>query len=252
MIIPMFLSVIIPAYNEEKRIKNTLISVGDYLSKQRYEYEIIVVSDGSNDKTVEVVKAMENQIRNLRVIDNKENHGKGWVVKQGMLEAKGDVRLFTDADNSTSINHIEKMLLYFSAEGGSVSGGKEGYDIVIGSRRVSGSVISVHQPWYKEILGRAGNLLIRIFAVGGINDTQAGFKAFTAKAAEIIFSRLTLDRWGFDFEALAVAKKYKLKIKEMPITWINDAMSHVKLSAYIKTLFEALKVRQNLITGKYN
>lgn len=238
----MFLSVIIPAYNEEKRIKNTLISINDYLSKQQYKYEIIVVNDGSTDKTIEILSGIKNQILNLKILDNKINHGKGWVVKQGMLEATGDIRLFTDADNSTPIDHIEKMLPYF----------KEGYDVVIGSRRVRGSIISVHQPWYKEILGRIGNLIIRIFAVRGISDTQAGFKAFTAKAAQIVFPRLTLARWGFDFEALAIAKKHELKIKEIPITWINDPKSHVKLSAYIKTLSEALKVRQNLLTGKYN
>jgi len=238
----MYLSVIIPAYNEEKRIKKTLLAIHDYLSKQSYDYEIIVVNDGSKDKTAEVVSSSMSRIPHLRLIDNKKNHGKGWVVKQGMLRAKGDIRLFTDADNSTSINHIEKMTPYF----------KRGYDIVIGSRRVRGSKIAVHQAWYKEFLGRLGNLWIRIFAVGGINDTQAGFKAFTAESAETVFSRLTLHQWGFDFEALAIAKKHKLEIKEMPITWVNDLMSHVKMSAYVKTLFEALRVRQNLISGKYN
>ena len=237
----MFLSVIIPSYNEEKRIKNTLVSINEYLSRQAYDYEIIVVNDGSKDATSQVVSNLKFEIKNLRLIDNKDNHGKGWVVKQGMLIAKGDIRLFTDADNSTTINHIEKMLVYF----------RGGYDVVIGSRRVLGSKIAIHQASYKELLGRLGNLWIRIFAVGGINDTQAGFKAFTAKSAQIIFPHLTLDRWGFDFEALAIAKKYKLKIKEMPITWINDAMSHVKLSAYFKTLIEAMKVRWNLMTGKY-
>lgn len=237
----MHISVIVPAYNEEKRIKNTLIAIDKYLSGQPYDYEIIVVDDGSKDRTVEMVRNLRIATGNLRLIENQENHGKGWAVKEGMLKSRGDIRLFTDADNSTSINHLEKMLPYF----------KEGYDIVIGSRRVPGAVVAVHQPRHKELLGRLGNLWVRIFAVGGIGDTQAGFKAFSAQAAEIVFPRLTLNRWGFDFEALAIAKKHKLGIKEMPIVWVNDPMSHVKTSAYIKTLFEALKVGWNLIAGKY-
>jgi len=229
----MYLSVVIPAYNEEKRIGKTLLATNEYLTKQSYDYEILVVNDGATDNTAKVVTDLTSQVKNLKLIDNKENHGKGWVVKQGMLEAKGDIRLFTDADNSTSIDQFGNMIPFLN----------EGYDIVIGSRRVEGSKIAVHQPFYKELLGRLGNLWIRIFAVGGIGDTQAGFKAFTAKAAEIVFNKTTIVMWGFDFEALAIAKKHKLKIKEMPIAWINDAISHVKLSSYIKTLFEALKVR---------
>ena len=237
----MLISIIIPAYNEEKRIERTLFSISEYLSGHNYNYEIIVVNDGSKDKTAEIVNGLKHRIQNLNLIDNKDNHGKGWVVRQGMLEARGDIILFTDADNSTTVDHLEKMLPYFHG----------GYDIVIGSRRVLGSIIAVHQAGYKEFLGRLGNLWIRIFAVNGINDTQAGFKAFTARAAKIVFPRETLDRWGFDFEALAIAKKHKLKIKEMPIRWVNDAMSHVKFSAYAKTLIEALKIRWNLLTGKY-
>lgn len=237
----MFLSVIVPAYNEEKRIEKTLLAIDSYLSKQVFDYEILVVDDGSKDATINIVRKLENRVKNLSFIENSINHGKGWVVRQGMLKARGEVRLFTDADSSTSIEQMENLLPYF----------KDGYDVVIGSRRVPGAVINVHQPFYKEFLGRLGNLWIRIFAIGGISDTQAGFKALTAEAAEIVFPRLTLHRWGFDFEMLAIARLHKLKIKEVPIVWVNDVMSHVKLSAYIKTLFEALRVRLNLIEGVY-
>jgi len=238
----MYISVIIPAYNESKRITPTLKDVGRYLSKQDYDYEIIVVSDGSKDDTADVVNSLIPEIRNLKIIDNKKNHGKGWVVRQGMMAARGNIRVFMDADNSTSIDHLEKMIPIF----------KDNYDVVIGSRRIKGAKIDVHQPWYKEILGRMGNLWIRVFAVSGISDTQAGFKGFTAKATEEIFPRMTLEKWGFDFEVLAIARKLKFKIKEMPIEWINDAMSHVKMSAYVKTLVEALEVRLNLFSGRYN
>lgn len=238
----MYLSVIIPAYNEEKRISATLLAVDKYLSKQKYEYEILVIGDGATDKTVEIAKNFQNMIKNLRVIENKENHGKGFVVRQGMLEAKGDYRLFTDADNSTSVDQIESLLPFF----------KEGYDVVIGSRAIAGAKINVHQPFYKELLGKTGNKIIQIVAVWGISDTQAGFKCLTAQAAEDIFSRCVIDRWGFDIEVLALARKLGYKIKEVPIVWVNDMASHVKLSGYIQVLLETFKVRWNLITGKYS
>jgi dolichyl-phosphate beta-glucosyltransferase len=237
----MKLSVIIPAYNEAQRIKGTLLSVGSFLTLKDYEYEVIVVDDGSTDSTVAVVNSCLDKVVNLRIVRNVENHGKGWVVQKGMNEATGGYRLFMDADNSTSINHIDTFMKYF----------KEGYDIVIGSRRIEGAVLSVRQSRFKELLGRLGNLWIRIFAVGGIKDTQAGFKMFTANASTAVFSRQTLNRWGFDFELLAIAKKHGLKTKEAPITWVNDERSHVSSVAYVKTFFEALKVRWNIITGKY-
>ena len=133
----MYLSVIIPAYNEEKRLPKTLRALDQYLREQSYEYEIIVVSDGSKDNTAGVVRNMQSEIANVRLIDNKENHGKGYVVRQGMTEAKGQYRLFTDADNSTSIDQVEKMFPHF----------QQGYDIVIGSRDVKGAVLAPPQPW---------------------------------------------------------------------------------------------------------
>lgn len=236
-----FLSVIIPAYNEEGRIQNTLLAVDKYLSGQEYEYEIIVVVDGAFDKTAEIVNKYLPLIHNLHLINNEKNQGKGAVVGQGMLAARGVIRVFMDADNSTAIDHIEKFLSFF----------KDGFDIVIGSRRIKGAKISVHQSFVKELAGRLGNLWIRIFGVGGIKDTQCGFKAFTEQSAEDVFKRLTIFRWGFDIESLAVAKLLKYKIKEAPVVWINDTQSHVRASAYLQVLWETLKIRWNIVRGKY-
>jgi len=146
----MFLSVIIPAYNEEKRIAKTLLAVDEYLKKQSYQYEILVVNDGSKDKTAEVVNDLSLQITNLKLVDNKENHGKGFVVRHGMLAAEGDIRLFMDADNSTSIDQVAKFLPYFS----------QGYDVVVGSRRAIGSVNIVKQSGIREFLGKMFRLVV--------------------------------------------------------------------------------------------
>ncbi|MDP3954228.1 MAG: glycosyltransferase family 2 protein [bacterium] len=237
----MRLSIIIPAYNESKRIEKTLLSVHEYLSKQDYEYEILVVNDGSKDNTAEVVKNLESQVRGLKLIDNKENHGKGWAVKQGMLQAKGEARLFMDADNSTTVDQVAGFLPFFG----------EGFDIVIGSRRIKGSDIAVHQPWFRDFLGGAFRLIVHILVPLGVTDSQAGFKVFSAKATEAIFPRQTIFRWAFDVEILAIARKMKFKIKEAPIKWVNDTESKVKLSGMIKMLFEVIQVRLNLWGGKY-
>lgn len=236
-----FLSVIIPAYNEERRIQNTLLAVDKYLSVQQYEYEIIVVVDGATDRTAEIINKYLQLIDNLHLINNEKNKGKGAVVAQGMLAAKGAIRVFMDADNSTSIDHIERFFQFF----------KDGFDVVIGSRRIRGAKIAVHQSFVKELAGRLGNLWIRIFGVGGIKDTQCGFKSFTEHAAEDIFKRVTIARWSFDIEILAIAKLLKYKIKEAPVVWINDTQSHVRASAYFQVLLETLKIRWNIIRGKY-
>lgn len=237
----MYLSVIIPAYNEEKRIEKTLLSVHEYLSRQNYDYEIIVVSDGSKDQTVEVVSRLTSHVPRLRVIDNKENHGKGWVVRQGMLEAGGDYRLFMDADNSTTADQVEGFLPFFS----------QGYDIVIGSRRIAGSNITVKQPWIRDFLGGIFRLIVHTLVPLGIKDSQAGFKVFSAKATEAVFPKQTIFRWAFDVEILAIARKLGFKIKEVPIRWVNDTESRVKLSGMVKMLFEVLQVRLNVWSNKY-
>ncbi|OGZ34167.1 MAG: hypothetical protein A2Y98_02435 [Candidatus Portnoybacteria bacterium RBG_19FT_COMBO_36_7] len=241
----LYLSVIIPSYKGEKRISKTLLAVDHYLTKQHYDYEILVVNDGSPDKTAEVVASFEQMIHNLRLIDNKENHGKGWVVRKGMLEAQGDYRVFMDDDNATTIDHIEKAWPYF----------KEGYDVVIGtrdSRDHKDAKQAVPQSFLKRALGDIGNILIQILAVWGIWDTQCGFKAFSAKAAKEIFSRGLIDRFGFDIEVLAVAKRLGYKIAKIPIYWINDSSSTVNLKSYLKTFVELFQIKMNLLTDKYH
>ena len=244
----LYLSVIIPAYNEEERISATLLDIDKYLSKENYDYEIIVISDGSIDKTVEVVKELQRKIKNLRVIDNKKNHGKGYVVKQGMLEAKGDYRLFMDADNSTTIDHLDKFLPFVSPR----LARQERYDIVIGSIEIKGAEIREEAAWYRRLLGKYSKYIIRIISgLWGIHDTQRGFKLFTDEAAEKIFPRQTIMRWGFDIEILVIARKIGFKIKELPVDWKNPGESKVSLISYVKTFQELLKIKWNLVSNRY-
>lgn len=237
------LSVVIPAYNESHRIGETLKSIHNFLHRQTFEYEILVVNDGSRDNTSEVVNNLVSTVKNLRLIDNRENHGKGYVVKQGMLKATGDIRLFMDADNSTTIDQMMPMLPYF----------EEGYDVIIGSIEVPGAKINEHAQWYRRFVGHWSKLLIRFVAnLWEIHDTQRGFKMFSDTAANRIFERQTLERFGFDIEIIALAKKYGFKIKELPVIWNNAGESKVSLKSYIATFIDLFKVRLNLWTGKYD
>lgn len=235
------LSVVIPAYNEEKRIPSTLNAVSAYLKNQPYTSEVLVVDDGSKDGTAETVRRDPNNVTLIQYPDG-QNRGKGYAVRYGMMKATGKYRVFMDADNSTTIDHVEQFFPLF----------EKGYDVVIGSRDTKGANVAVPQSWIKELAGKLGNLFIRFVAVRGIHDTQAGFKMFTAQAADAIFPLLTIDRWGFDVEILAVARHKKLTIQEMPITWMNDEESKVKASAYLQVLWEVVRVRLNLMRGKYH
>lgn len=239
-----YLSVVIPAYNEEKRITPTLASVYAHLSVQPFTWEILVALDGPKDNTLAVVQAFAAGKPEVRWLDRTVNRGKGFTVRQGMLAAKGQIRLFMDADNSTDISHFDQMKPLFDS----------GYDVVIGSRDdkdVPGAQQAVPQPFLKRLLGDAGNLFIQLMAVPGIWDTQCGFKGFTAVAAQRIFSVSKIDRWGFDMEALAIARKNKYRIGIIPTRWIDDADTHVNLRDYVSTIFEVLRVRWNLLTGAY-
>lgn len=236
-----FLSIIIPAYNESERLPLTLIDVDKHLSEQEYSYEILVVNDGSTDNTAEIVERFMPLVKNLKLFDNKENQGKGAVVKQGMLIAKGTWRLFMDADNSTSILEFNKMIPYF----------KEGYDVVIGSRAIRGAQLRPPQPLYRQLLGKAGNIFIQLMLLRGLKDTQCGFKCFSEEAADRIFSLARLKSWSFDIEALALAKSLSFRIKEVPVVWVNDPHSHVKPSAYFQTLWDVIKIKWRLARGVY-
>ena len=238
----MHLSVIIPAYNEAKRITNTLISIRDYLSKKDYEWEVLVVSDGSKDNTVDIVQKFALGNKGFNLLDRKENRGKGYSVKEGMLEVKGDFRLFTDADNSTAIDHLEKFWPYFD----------KGCDVVVASIAAKGATLAHSEKFYKRWFGKLGNLWIQVWLLPGIWDSRRGFKMFTKKAAEDIFSKVRESGWIFDDEALALARRLRYKIKEIPIHWVNDPQSKVKLMDYPKSLLGTLKIRWNLLRGKYN
>ncbi len=237
-----FLSVVIPAYNEVSGIALTLLDVHRHLSKQGSSYEIIVVDDGSIDDTVGIARRMKEVIPHLSIIANKTNHGKGKVVRQGILAAQGRIRLFMDADNSTSVDQFGKMRPYF----------EQGYHVVIGSRDIAGAQLIPAQPWHRVLLGNAGNLIIQALLLPGIYDTQCGFKAFSETAAEEIFSRATINRWGFDVEALSLARVLGYQIKEIPVVWSNNPFSRVGAGAYIQVLWETLLIRISLWTNKYN
>ena len=227
------LSVVIPAYNEESRLPLTLRDVDAYLRKQDYEYEIIVVNDGSRDRTVEVTNALAREIANLRLIDNQKNRGKGYAVRQGMLEAKGAYRVFSDADNSTSITHMGRMWPEF----------EKGFEVIIGSRDIEGAVIAVRQAWWRRRLGDIFNLVVQsLTGLWGIWDTQCGFKGFSARAAREIFSCAKINRWAFDVEVLVIAKKLGYQIKEVPVTWVNDKQSKVRFSGMAKMFLEVLQI----------
>lgn len=237
-----YLSIIIPAYNEAERIPQTLLDMDKRLSHVDYSYEILVVNDGSKDNTAAIVKNMAKMVKNLKLIDLKDNGGKGGTVRQGMLLATGKVRLFTDADNSTSIDQFEKMMPLF----------KEGYQVVIGSRAIKGATLDPAEPWYRQLLGKGLNLFVQALIIPGIWDTQCGFKAFTDEAAEKIFNISTISGWGFDVEILALAARMGYKIGEIPVHWVNDDRSHIKFSAGLQFLKETLTIRWRLWRHEYS
>jgi dolichyl-phosphate beta-glucosyltransferase len=239
----VYLSVIVPAYNEEEHIRDTLMDISRYLSKQDYTSEIIIINDGSKDKTAEICRELESAVYNLKFIDNEKNQGKGAVVKQGMLTAGGEYRLYLDADNAISIDHLEKFWPYI----------KEGYDIVIGSIELPGAVVEEEYSLHRKVLGKLSKYLIRVVAIWGVHDTQRAFKLFPGEAAEKIFPRQTIKRWGFDIEILVIAKHLGYKIKELPVKWINPAGKGkgVSLMGYFNTLKELFQIKWNLIRGKY-
>lgn len=238
----MYLSIIIPAYNEEKRLPATLLDIEECMKDFSELYEIIVMSDGSKDNTVEVAKALIPRVRNLKVIENIENHGKGWVTKQGLLIAKGEWRLFMDADNSTTMREFKKLEPFM----------REEFGAIIGSRGIRGAELHPPQPLLRRIPGKIGNLIIQFLVLPGIWDTQCGFKCFSASATEKIFPLMRVGKWGFDVEALALARKFGFRIKEVPILWRNDERSTLGAGAYVSTLLEVAKIRWWLWTGIYD
>jgi dolichyl-phosphate beta-glucosyltransferase len=232
------ISIIIPAYNEEKRLPATLDRVRDYLCRQEWEFwEIIVVDDGSKDATSDVARRAK-----ARVLANPGNRGKGYAVRHGMLEAKGEWALFSDADLSAPIEELDK--LWNAAE-------RENARVAIGSRAIDRSLIGVRQPRFREDIGRFFNLLMRIATGLPFHDTQCGFKLFEAAAAREIFSRQRLDGFGFDVEVLYIARHLGYKCLEVPVRWNDVAGTKVSPWLGMAAFLDPLKVRWNGITGKY-
>jgi dolichyl-phosphate beta-glucosyltransferase len=232
------LSVVIPAYNEALRLPSTLARVQQHLAGRSEPYEIVVVDDGSSDATTEIARAAGGSVRLLR---HEPNRGKGYAVRRGMLAATGDRCLMTDADLSTPIEDLPKLEAEID----------RGFDVAIGSRAIAGARIEVHQPAYREVMGRAFNLLVQGLLLPGLHDTQCGFKLFTAPAAAAAFSATRLDGFSFDVEALYVARRRGLRVAEVPVVWRNDAATRVGLAAGGAAFADLFRIRLLALRGAY-
>jgi glycosyltransferase involved in cell wall biosynthesis len=231
------ISIIIPAFNEEKRLPSTLEAVRRHLDGGGWEFsEIVVVDDGSTDGTVGVARAA-----GARVVEDPGNRGKGYAVRHGMLEAEGAWLLFSDADLSSPISELAKLWDRAAA----------GARVAIGSRALNRSLIGVHQPWYREVMGRMFNLAMRIATGLPFHDTQCGFKLFEAEAARQIFRRQKLDGFGFDVEALFIARRLGYQVAEVPVQWNDVAGTTVSLTRGMAAFVDLLRVRWNAIRGRY-
>jgi dolichyl-phosphate beta-glucosyltransferase len=224
----------VPAYNEEERLPRTLARLHEYYSQQGYPYDVVVVSDGSADGTRALVEAFAQSHPEFRLHEYFPNRGKGYAVRTGMLEAKGDLILFCDADLATPQEETEKLLAHI----------QQGADVAIGSRPLKESRLEVRQPIYREMLGRGFNKFVQMLAVPGIDDTQCGFKLFTRKAAQDVFRRCKLDGFSFDVEALIIARDLGYRIDEVPIRWAHQEGSKVSLVRDgIKMLRDLVRLR---------
>lgn len=233
------LSVIIPAYNEEGRIGKTLKTMVAFLEQKNFDYEILVIDDGSRDKTKATVRDLD--FHSVKVLSYGENRGKGYAVNYGVNQAQGAWILMADADNSTPIEQFDKLF----AE-------TDSHRVIIGSRYLPESKIAVSQGVPRIMMSRLGNLLIRLLILPGLHDTQCGFKLFEATAAKEIFAVQSIWRWGFDMEILRIAKERGYKIKEVAITWQNDEQSRIQSSrVFWKTFLELLTVKKNSFFGQY-
>jgi len=234
----MRISIIIPCYNEEKRIAGTLEKIKEFIKKRKEKFEIIVVDDGSKDKTVEAVRNFDLK---TKIIENEKNLGKGASIRNGMKFSKGDISLFMDADSSTEISELGKFLPYF----------KE-YDIVIGSRALAQSEVIVPQGIIRRNMGFLAHKLIDFVLRTNIKDTTCGFKAFNKKSGDILFAKQLNNGWGFDYEIIFLADKFGFKLKQVPVIWKNDSSSKVTVKGYLKSLSELFMIRLNNLKGRYN
>jgi dolichyl-phosphate beta-glucosyltransferase len=236
-----FLSLVIPAYNEEQRLPETLERVFAFLEVQPYTSEVLLVENGSQDCTLEVAQDYARRFAGLRVL-SAPRRGKGWAVRQGMLAARGEYRFMSDADLSMPIAEINRFL----------PPALNDVDIAIASREAPGAV-RYDEPEYRHFVGRVYNLMIRLMALPGLNDTQCGFKCFRGDVVEDVFHRQTLIGWSFDVEILFIARKRGYKIIELPIPWYFNSDSKVRvLHDSLQMGFDLIKIRLNALRGVYD
>ena len=238
---PPELSVIIPAYNEEDRLPQALERTSSYLRTLPFPSEVIVVDDGSTDRTSQVVAGMAKEIPNLSLVSNDRNRGKGFSIRQGMLAARGRIALFTDADLSAPIEEMQKLLAAL-----------ESADIAMGSRAVDRSLIEIHQSRWRELAGILFNWILRQLTGLPFQDTQCGFKAFAMPESRIIFEQQRICDFGFDPEILFLAKRHGLRAVEIPVRWSHDPRTKVHvLRDSIRMLLDLFLIRWNALTGRY-
>ncbi|MGH9496616.1 MAG: dolichyl-phosphate beta-glucosyltransferase [Candidatus Sulfotelmatobacter sp.] len=240
---PLTYSIVIPAYNEEPRLVATLNSVLAYVHAQDWDAEVIVVNDGSRDRTAEIVKTFAAKEPTLRLVENPGNRGKGFSVRNGMLHARGRVVLFTDADLSSPIEEAPKLFRALD----------EGADIAVGSRWLRAETQTQRQPVHRQVFGRIFNVLLHVILGLPFADTQCGFKAFKRPAVDAIFPLQRIERWGFDPEILFLARKFKFKVKEVPVAWGHSGDTRIQpLVDGSRMVQDMLRIRWNNVTGKYD
>lgn len=238
----MYYSFIIPAYNESERLATSLPKVFAYIRERQMQAEVIVVNDGSSDNTAEIARSFASRYPQTRLLENPGNRGKGYSVRNGMLHANGDILLFTDADLSSPIYEATKLFAAID----------RGAEVAIGSRWLQAGLQTERQPWYRQLYGRLFNLALRIVLGLKYRDTQCGFKAFTRAAAQTVFSRQRVERWGFDPELLFLANKFKLRTVEVAVEWAHDHRSKINpIRDGLKMGVEMLAVRWNDLRGLY-
>jgi len=238
---PLELSIVIPSYNEEKRLPATLERIASYIQSSGRTTEVIVVDDGSTDRTTEVAKSYAGRIENLRVVSNGRNRGKGYSVKHGSMEARGEIVLFTDADLSAPIEEADKLL------------GKMGeYDVAIGSRAVNRSLIEVHESKFREFAGIIFNRIVRLILRLPFVDTQCGFKAFRREKCKILFEQQTIERFGFDPELLYLARHHGLKTIEVAVRWAHSPATKINMwRDSLQMFLDVVVIRWNALRGCY-
>jgi len=236
------LSVIIPAYNEERRLPVYLARVIEYLERQPFPAEIIIVDDGSRDGTAAVVERFAAKHSLVRLIRLPRNRGKGHAVKTGMIAASGRMRLFADADGATPIAEVERLQNAIAA----------GADVAVGSRALRDEALVVKARIHRRFIGTVFNFIVRTLTVRGINDTQCGFKLFTARAADVVFSLQQIDDFGFDVELLYISRRNGFLIAEVPVNWTDIPGTKVKIARdSLRMLKDVFKIRLHDLRGGY-